>query len=121
MTMFWLRPAIIAVACVCLGLLPAVPARAEDKETQIRSAEVGLQNGWEQLVEIPAFKTPTGETVLRSAKVTLWVEQGWLSVRRNDADGAVEWQVALAQPVKETVPVVDVDTATGGLDLRYGK
>ncbi len=118
--MSWFRPAMIVVGCVCLGLASAFPTRAEDKEIEIRNAEGGLHDGWEQVIEIPAFKTPAGETVLRPAKLTLWAEQDWLSVRRNDADGAVEWQVALAHLVQGTVPVVDVDTGIAGLDLRYG-
>ena len=121
MTMFWLCPATITVACACLGLLPALPSKAEDKAIQIQTDGALLQNGWEQVIEIPAVEGRLGKTFVRSAKVTLWVEQDWLSVRQNDADGAVEWQVALAQPIQDALLVVDVDKATAGLGLSYGK
>jgi thiol-disulfide isomerase/thioredoxin len=116
--MYWFRPTIVLAACMCVSLVAPV-AVAEDTLQKIEGA---LQDGWQQVIEIPAFKTPSGEIVIRSATMTLWVEQNWLSVRRNDADGAVEWQVALAQPVKDkdTVPIVHVDSVRGGLDLSYG-
>src|SRR5687767_8930779 len=114
--MNWFRSTIVLTACMCFSL--ATPAvEAEDGLKKIKGA---LQDGWEQVIEIPASTNRSGEVRYRSAKVRLWVEQGWLSVRRTDADGEIEWQVALAQPLKDTVPVVHVHARTVGVDLSYG-
>src|SRR5579863_659621 len=121
MPMMWLRPTMIVVGSVGLGLVSFFPARAEEKATKRRDSENIRHAGWEQVVDIPALKTPEGETFYRSAKVTLWVELGWLSVRRNDADGAVAWQVALAEAVDDSLPVVQVGKDAPGLEINFGK
>src|SRR6267142_1340891 len=91
-------------------------AQESGKAGERNMSSVGLTDGWRQEIEIPEVKGPKGDTFLRPAKVGLWVEQGWLCVRRTDTDGAVEWQVVLAQPIADTVPAVETDKR-GGLDI----
>ncbi len=93
---------------------------AAEREIPIQDADAGLQNGWQQVFEIPALKSPSGKTYLKPATVTLWVEQGWLSAVRKDSQGDVEWQVALAQPISNKRPVVVIDETFTGFDLSYG-
>ena len=119
--MFWPRPVVVLFVVGALGLASLVPAKADGKNTQNRNTEIEQQENSEQVIDLPALKTPSGETVLRSATVTLWIEQGWLSVRRNDELGDVEWQVVLAQTVPDTLPVVEVGKVVPGIEISYGK
>ena len=79
----------------------------------------GLKDGWQQAIEIPGLREPSGELALLPAKASLWVEEGWLCVRRSAADGALEWQVALAQPIDGVMPAVEIDDAN--LSITYGQ
>ena len=97
------------------------PLIAEEKIIPIQATEGELKNGWKQDFEIPALISPRGETYLKPATVTLWVEQDWLCAVRKDFKGDVEWQVALAQPIQGQLPVVMIDEASASFDLKYGE
>jgi hypothetical protein len=45
--------------------------------------------GWEQTVELPSTRTTEGDTV------RLWVDEGLLCARRQNAAGELDWQVIL--------------------------
>jgi len=116
----WLFAAAVLIGCLCAA--PALPHlfSAHERTVKIENADGGLEEGWKQVVEIPAWISPAGETLLRSATVTLWVEKDWFSVRRNEANGELEWQVVLARRIAGEQPIVKVGQPTG-LDLSYGE
>lgn len=108
----WL-PAAMALAVTCCLLSASVAQESAGDKNR-----AGLKDGWQQENEVPELRDPSGDILLRSAKVRLWVEQDWLCVRRTAADGAAEWQVALAQPIEGVVPTVETDNAN--LGITYG-
>jgi beta-lactamase regulating signal transducer with metallopeptidase domain len=94
------------------GATPAKPTVVADRPE--------LGEGWKEIVDVPKPRFP-GDAMPPRAKVTLWEEQGWLVVRRNDPQGEVEWQVVLAQAIKDTRPLVRVDKQFGSLEITYGR
>src|SRR6185436_17407850 len=67
---------------------------------------------------IPQLTLPTGQVIAREARVRLWVELGWLMVRRTTAEGDFEWQVVLARATDPQKPEIKVDEY-GNLDVAY--
>ena len=94
-------------------------AQESGKAGERNNSGLGLVDGCRQAIEIPDVKRPNGDAFLRPAKVGLWVEQGWLCVRRTGADGATEWQVVLAQPMGNAAPAIETDKS-GGLNIAFG-
>lgn len=76
----------------------------------------GLPEGWKWQTRIPSTQF-RGDVWSREAQVRLWVEMGWLIVRRTTADGDFEWQVVLARATDPQQP--EVTTEAGNLDIRY--
>lgn len=93
-----------------------------------------LREGWKWLVKIP--ETVRDETVsltrengevkeltfrraIPESRILLWVEQGWLCVRRTTADDELEWQVILARASDPERPVVTIDEKQSSLELTY--
>jgi beta-lactamase regulating signal transducer with metallopeptidase domain/thiol-disulfide isomerase/thioredoxin len=81
--------------------------------------------GWQKVIDIPEVKFPgSTEVALRSSKVTLWEEAGWLIARRTDFTGGIEWQVVLARavkPIETSPPAVKIDKTLGSLEINYDR
>lgn len=78
----------------------------------------GLPSDWKHSVTIP--QVARGDIVfLGESKVLLAVDNGWLTVRRETADGELEWEIVLAEASDAKEPQVKVAPLWGGLDLRY--
>jgi thiol-disulfide isomerase/thioredoxin len=114
-------------AGIGLGVTAYLPARAALRATPdhpdagqppAAGRPAGLPSDWSKTVEPAAEKDKAGQTAT-GAKVKLWVEQGWLVVRRETPAGELEWQVVLARADDPRPPQVRVDAA-GVIDLTYG-
>src|SRR5690348_2873227 len=68
----------------------------------------GLREGWKWRTSIPALKSE-GAVIKREARVSLWVEKGWLLVRRATVDDELEWQVVLARASDSARPQIKVN------------
>src|SRR5436190_13962065 len=75
----------------------------------------GLPEGWKWQSTIPATES-RGEAYSRESRVRLWVEMGWLVVRRTTVDDDFEWQVVLARATDPQKPVITIDES-GNLDI----
>jgi peroxiredoxin len=78
----------------------------------------GLKKGWKSRTRIPAVKV-SDVVFFRESRVTIWEEQGWLVVRRATIDDDLEWQVVLARSSDPARPEIDVQEATGSIEVRY--
>lgn len=78
----------------------------------------GLRDGWKWRTTIPPLKF-ADTVVTRECRVTMWVEKGWLLVRRATIDDDLEWQVVLARASDPAKPQIKRNEATGGMELRY--
>jgi thiol-disulfide isomerase/thioredoxin len=76
----------------------------------------GLREGWKWMVTIPEVQ---GRVQAREARVKLWVEKGWLVVRRITAEEDLEWQIVLARASDPRRPEIKVHEAGGGLEIAY--
>lgn len=106
-------------ACECFATADGGPAPAEVKPAAQAAPPEGLHEGWERNVRLP--RSPEkGRRTLQEARFTLWVEKGWLIVRRTAADGVLDWQIVLARASDPMPPEVEVDETKGTFDVRYG-
>jgi thiol-disulfide isomerase/thioredoxin len=78
----------------------------------------GLRDGWKWRTTIPPLKFED-VVVTRECRVMMWVENGWLLVRRSTVDDDMEWQVVLARASDPVKPQIKLNEATGGMELRY--
>src|SRR5262245_59247328 len=101
----------LLLAILVLGITVSSGATAGDE------AE-GLREGWKWRTTIPALKFED-VVVNRESRVTLWVEQGWLVVRRATVDDEFEWQVVLARAANANRPQIKVNESTRGLEVSY--
>src|SRR5262249_49713061 len=97
------------VVSVGLGVGTRPPAQAALPPTADPPAAArGLPADWSQIVAPDPQKDEAGQ-VMAGAKFKLWVEQGWLVVRRETTAGDLEWQVVLARADDPKPPQVRVD------------
>lgn len=93
------------------ALLPAAGGcRADD--------EPGLPADWKFQARIPQATGMAGQVFGREGRVRLWVDMGWLIVRRTTAEDDFEWQVVLARASDPQKPEVKTDRS-GNVDIRY--
>ena len=78
-----------------------------------------ISNGWQRSVKVPPVKDENGEEVLRGAQLKLWVEDGWLLVRRETLDGNLEWQLVLARSESAPAPEVRLDESKGSFEITF--
>jgi thiol-disulfide isomerase/thioredoxin len=78
----------------------------------------GLRDGWKWRTSIPAVKF-NDHVVTRECRVLMWVEQGWLLVRRSTIDDNIEWQVVLARASDPAKPQIKINHSSGGLGVTY--
>src|SRR5438477_10330609 len=57
-----------------------------------------FDNGWRQTVKLPATSSGAEE------RVQLAVDEGWLSARRESADGQFDWQIVLCRVQDAKLP-----------------
>jgi len=96
--------------------------------------EPRLREGWKWQVKIPErardeqmsltdgdgeVRKLTFRRLIPGARALLWVEQGWLCVRRTTEDDELEWQVVLARASDPERPVVTIDEKQSSLELTY--
>lgn len=98
-------------------------------------SEPRLREGWKWMVRIPEVNREetvrlftNGNRLLEEIKyrhivpesrILLWVEKGWLNVRRSTWDDELEWQVALSRASDPARPVIKIDERMSSLDLSY--
>jgi peroxiredoxin len=88
-----MRVTIQRALSVAVLLLCAQPTRGADERA-------AFQEGWKTAVAMPGHLWgPEGRYVI-------WVEDGWLQVRRETNDGQTDWHVVLARATDPTAPVV---------------
>lgn len=113
----------IAGMMVVLGccLLTRSICFADGKETKAPpgNQSKGLSSDWKRTIELPPVK-PVGTTGFKGAIFKLWVEQGWLLVRREMPSAEMEWQIVLARADDPQPPEIQVDKSKQAFELRYG-
>ncbi len=80
-----------------------------------------LSDSWKLHVELPTVEDGSGNVLLHAAKINLWIEKGWLIVRRETDSGDIEWQIVVAQATEANPPQVTVDKVGGGFEITYGR
>lgn len=98
------------LAAIAALWLVAPKAHADD--------EPGLVEGWRWVARVPAVEFD-GETRFREARIRLWVEMGWLIVRRTAGEDDFEWQVVLARATDPKKPTINIDEESGNVDIGY--
>lgn len=101
---------VASFALLALSTPVANRSRADDEE--------GLREGWQWQVTLPAVSLD-GKPYCREARVRLWVEMGWLMLRRTSAEGDFEWQLVLARASDPRRPEIKIDEEAGSLDINY--
>ena len=61
------------------------------------SASAEFREGWRSEISVPDVRGDGSEILLHGGRLLLWVEQGWLLVKRETTAGDLEWQVVLAR------------------------
>ena len=115
----------ISLLVVCSAfVLSTLCCQAEEQPTSkapqsiAKGNAAGLSDDWKQEADIPDLKDSDGTILLHGAKLKLWVEQGWLVIRRETERGNLEWQIVLARAVDPQPPTIDVLPTK--CEIRYG-
>jgi thiol-disulfide isomerase/thioredoxin len=109
----------LVVAACCL-LTPSI-CLADDKASNEtpRKQLKGLAPDWKRTVEIPPVKA-VSTNGFKGATFKLWVEQGWLLVRREMPTGEMEWRIVLARADDPQSPEIQVNTSDQAFEVSYG-
>ena len=77
----------------------AISVVATDR-TIARDDGAPIQDGWKRTV--PITEKPWGD----AGQYVIWVERGWLQVRRETTNGQADWHVVLARASSPTQPII---------------
>lgn len=108
----WLVLVVAATGCTSESRV------AKTTDSGSRRSET-LQNGWQEVVAIPAVLNENDVVVQNSATLKLWVEDQWLIVRRTSAANELEWQVVLASANAAETP--SMETSDGRCEVTFGQ
>jgi thiol-disulfide isomerase/thioredoxin len=86
----------------------------------VHAGPPALPADWALTKEFPAITDPDGGPTCPPERLTLGVEQGWLVVRLQAADGGLQWHVVLARADNSTPPTVVVDPSFRTIEVQYG-
>lgn len=96
------------------------PAAASQTPMTGQGAHEGaLANGWTRVCAIPSAILDAPETSPTEGALTLWVEGGWLLVKREATNRELEWQVVLARADTASSPP-EVIASNAWLEVRFG-
>lgn len=127
-----IRVRALVIGMIVAGTLAATNSRlvVADEPTQPR-----VRDGWKWMVTIPEINREETATLLTNGnavvkkykfrrvipevRILLWVEKGWLNVRRTTWDDELEWQVVLARASDPERPVIKIDEKQSSLELTY--
>ena len=114
-----MRQAVIVTAAANVVFFIANTAwcRAEDQSTDVTSKQE-LTDDWKQEVDVPEAKSWV--KTLKAAKLTLWVEQNWLVVRRDKPNGWRDWEIVFAHVGDKKPPQVLLKDR-GAIEINYGR
>src|SRR5262245_36557814 len=103
-----LRKLLILVSLLGISTYSSLAGGVDDgpKETSD-----GLPSKWKKMEEIPL----PGTSAPGNDRLTVWVEKGWLVVRRETKGGELEWQIVLAQATDPKPPQLKIDKISGAL------
>ena len=120
---------VVALVVVMLPTLSGVraiadydqsPAEAQDQPQQAKSlaapdatASEELKEGWRRTIPIPRPRLGEGHTYV------IWVEGGWLQVKRQTATGETDWHIVLARATDPTPPTVLADEDEVPVEFSY--
>jgi thiol-disulfide isomerase/thioredoxin len=104
--------ALVAVAWWIASRTPATPTP--------NAAQPKLPIDWSLTKEFPTIPDPDGGPETPAERLTLQVEEGWLVVRLEAADGRLQWHIVLARATEPAPPAVEVDSKFRSVDVRYG-
>jgi hypothetical protein len=90
---------ILAIVLTATGLLAAGMARAQEPP------EKPFGEGWRRIVPIPMAELGEGDRYI------VWVQEGWLQVRRETSRGVTDWHFVLARAAGSKPP--EVSTTEG--------
>ncbi len=96
-----------------LAFASPTKAAAPDRAIASRPEVSNFGEGWRARVTYPVVPTATDD-----AECELWVESGWLHVRRRESTGII-WQVVLAKVQKQLVPEVTYVEGSPWIQVSY--
>jgi thiol-disulfide isomerase/thioredoxin len=104
---------LLAVVCaIAIATCGRALAVGENRHVPI---EGHFGEGWLQTVVLPE-----SSSLGAGGKVTLTVEEGWLCVRHDSADGQLEWQIVLCQAEEGVPPEIEIiDGMPFFIDVSY--
>ncbi len=97
-----LRITLVATCMLVTGM-----AGAQDISTK------PFGEGWKRIVPIPSALLGEGDTYV------VWVEEGWLQVRRQTEKGLTDWHIVLARTTGPEAPVIEAETRSVRFALSY--
>jgi len=93
------------LAAVCL--MVAGMARGQEP------SERPFGEGWRRVVPVPMPALGEGD------RYVVWVERGWLQVRRETSKGVTDWHIVLARATGAEPPVIEAKSGTVRFALSY--
>jgi RNA polymerase sigma factor (sigma-70 family) len=91
--------------------------RVEQTTADAKSAagqpDSGFRDGWKKTVPIADSQLGKGD------QYVVWVEDGWLQVRRETASGAADWHFVLARASDPTPPALGVPKGSVRFEVSY--
>lgn len=78
-----------------------------------QSAEATLREGWKKSFSIPEPSFGPGD------RYVVWVEKGWLQVKRETKEGVTDWHIILAKATDPKPPTIAAEPGTITFDVSY--
>lgn len=92
------------------------PAEGEPQEVlrpAVDAADTGLKEGWQESVPVPDPLLGAGD------HYEIWVENGWLQVKRQTGAGQVDWHIVLARATDPKPPAIATPKGTLAFEVSY--
>jgi cytochrome c biogenesis protein CcmG, thiol:disulfide interchange protein DsbE len=77
------------------------------------ASEEPLKEGWKKVVPMPDAWLGEGD------EYVVWVEKGWLQVKRQTKTGQIDWRIVLARATDPKPPTIAAAKGTGSFDVSY--